>query len=381
MGPLHGFKIIEIAGIGPSQFCGMLLADMGAEILRIERPQVAEDGISIPTKFNLMNRSRQTLAVDLKKPEGVDLLLTLCKSADALFEGFRPGVMERMGLGPEECLQQNEALVYGRMTGWGQEGPLATTAGHDGDYIALVGALAAIGEKDRPPSVPLNLVGDFGGGGAFLAIGILAALLAAGRSGEGQVVDAAMTDGAASLMTMFYGLRAGGLWSEARGNNFLDGGAPFYRSYATSDKQSVMVCALEGRFYREFLRILSIEDIDPVAQHDRGTWPTLTHRLESTFATKTRDEWCDLFAGSDACFAPILSMSDAITHPHNQARNTFVEVDGIMQPAPAPRFSRSESKIKHAPTKPIKPTTAILKAWGVPESDVEKWLKPGTVNS
>jgi len=381
MGPLHGFKIIEIAGIGPSQFCGMLLADMGAEILRIERPQVAEDGISIPTKFNLMNRSRQTLAVDLKKPEGVDLLLTLCKSADALFEGFRPGVMERMGLGPEECLQQNEALVYGRMTGWGQEGPLATTAGHDGDYIALVGALAAIGEKDRPPSVPLNLVGDFGGGGAFLAIGILAALLAAGRSGEGQVVDAAMTDGAASLMTMFYGLRAGGLWSEARGNNFLDGGAPFYRSYATSDKQSVMVCALEGRFYREFLRILSIEDIDPVAQHDRSTWPTLTHRLESTFATKTRDEWCDLFAGSDACFAPILSMSDAITHPHNQARNTFVEVDGITQPAPAPRFSRSESEIRHPPTNPIKPTAAILKAWNVPDSDIDGWLKSGAVDS
>lgn len=380
MGPLHGFKIIEIAGIGPSQFCGMLLADMGAEILRIDRPQMSGDGITIPTKFNLMNRSRQTLSVDLKKQEGVDLVLTLCKSADAFFEGFRPGVMERMGLGPEECLQQNRALVYGRMTGWGQEGPLAKTAGHDADYIALVGALAAIGNKDQPPAIPLNLIGDFGGGGAFLAIGILAALLETSRSGEGQVVDAAMTDGAASLMTMFYGLRAGGLWSEERGSNFLDGAAPFYRSYQTRDERSVVVCALEGRFYRELLRILSLNDIDPDTQHDRSTWPTLTKRLEKTFATKTRDEWCKLFAETDACFAPILSMSDAITHPHNKARNTFVEIDGITQPAPAPRFSRSESKIKHAPPRPIKPTAAILKAWDVPDSAVEEWLKSGTVD-
>ncbi|MCH7853664.1 MAG: CoA transferase [Proteobacteria bacterium] len=380
MGPLHGFKIIEIAGIGPSQFCGMLLADMGAEILRIDRPQMSGDGITIPTKFNLMNRSRQTLSVDLKKQEGVDLVLTLCQSADAFFEGFRPGVMERMGLGPEECLQQNGALVYGRMTGWGQEGPLAKTAGHDADYIALVGALAAIGNKDQPPAIPLNLIGDFGGGGAFLAIGILAALLETSRSGEGQVVDAAMTDGAASLMTMFYGLRAGGLWSEERGSNFLDGAAPFYRSYQTRDERSVVVCALEGRFYRELLRILSLNDIDPDTQHDRSTWPTLTKRLETTFATKTRDEWCKLFAETDACFAPILSMSDAITHPHNKARNTFVEIDGITQPAPAPRFSRSESKIKHAPPKPIKPTTAVLKAWDVPDSTVEEWLKSGTVD-
>lgn len=374
MGPLHGFKIIEIAGIGPSQFCGMLLADMGAEILRIDRPQVSADGITIPTKFNLMNRSRQMLTVDLKNPEGVDLVLTLCKSADAFFEGFRPGVMERMGLGPDECLQQNKALVYGRMTGWGQEGPLAKTAGHDGDYIALVGALAAIGNKDQPPAIPLNLVGDFGGGGAFLAIGILAALLEASRSGKGQVVDAAMTDGTASLMTMFYGLRAGGLWNEERGSNFLDGAAPFYRSYQTRDNQSVVVCALEGRFYHELLRILSLDDIDRNAQHDRSTWPTLTKRMETTFATKTRDQWCNLFAGTDACFAPILSMSDAITHPHNKARNTFVEVDGITQPAPAPRFSRSESKIQHAPTDPSNPTTEVLKAWNVSDQDIERLI-------
>ena len=289
MGPLHGFKIIEIAGIGPSQFCGMLLADMGAEILRIDRPQMSGDGITIPTKFNLMNRSRQTLSVDLKTQESVDLVLTLCQSADAFFEGFRPGVMERMGLGPEECLQQNGALVYGRMTGWGQEGPLAKTAGHDADYIALVGALAAIGNKDQPPAIPLNLIGDFGGGGAFLAIGILAALLETSRSGEGQVVDAAMTDGAASLMTMFYGLRAGGLWSEERGSNFLDGAAPFYRSYQTRDEQSVVVCALEGRFYRRLLRTLSLNDMHPKAQHDRSPWPTLNKRQPKHVPHQTRD--------------------------------------------------------------------------------------------
>lgn len=381
MGPLHGFKIIEIAGIGPSQFCGMLLADMGAEILRIDRPQMAGDGITIPTKFNLMNRSRRTLAVDLKQAAGVDLVLALCKSADALFEGFRPGVMERMGLGPEECLRQNNALVYGRMTGWGQDGPLAKTAGHDGDYIALVGALAAIGEKDRVPAIPLNLVGDFGGGGTFLAIGILAALLEASRSGEGQVIDAAMTDGTASLMTLFYGLRAAGMWSEERGSNFLDGAAPFYRGYKTRDDQMVVVCALEGRFYQELLRILCLDDVDPKAQHDRSAWPTLTQRLETTFATKTRDEWCNLFAATDACFAPILSMSDAITHPHNKARNTFVEVEGITQPAPAPRFSRSVSKIQHAPPEPSKPTTAILKAWNVPNQDIERLVKSGTTDS
>lgn len=379
MGPLHGFRIVEIAGIGPGQFCGMLLADMGAEILRIDRP-LTGDGIAIPARFNLMNRSRQTLVVDLKKPAGVALVLALCKSADAMFEGFRPGVMERMGLGPEECRQQNKALVYGRMTGWGQEGPLAHTAGHDGDYIALVGALAAIGEKEQTPAIPLNLVGDFGGGGAFLAIGILAALLEASRSGEGQVVDAAMTDGAASLMTLFYGLQAGGLWSEERGSNLLDGGAPFYRSYATLDKQSVMVCALEGRFYRELLRILSLDDVDPNTQHDRNHWPMLRERMEAVFVTRSRDEWCKLFAGTDACFAPILTMSGAINHPHNQARNTFVEVDGISQPAPAPRFSRSESKIRHAPRSPIKPSAALLRAWNLPGSDIEEWLESGIVD-
>jgi alpha-methylacyl-CoA racemase len=374
MGPLHGFKIIEIAGIGPSQFCGMLLADMGAEILRIDRPQKIADDIAIPTRFNLMNRSRQTLAVDLKREEGVDLVLALCKSADALFEGFRPGAMERMGLGPETCQRQNRALVYGRMTGWGQEGPLAKTAGHDGDYIALAGALATIGEKDQPPTMPLNLIGDFGGGGTYLAIGILAALLEASRSGKGQIIDAAMTDGTASLMTLFYGLRAGGLWKEERRSNFLDGAAPFYRSYLTSDDESIVVCALEGRFYRELLQTLSMDDIDPTTQHDRNTWPELTQKFASIFATRTREEWSSVFAGTDACVTPVLSMSDAIDHPHNQARKTFVEVDGITQPAPAPRFSRTKSEIQHAPNFPDKPTAALLKSWNVPPNDIKRLL-------
>ncbi len=378
MGPLQGFKIIEMAGIGPSQFCGMLLADMGAEILRIERPQKKADDFVVPTKFDLMNRSRQTLAVDLKKAEGVGLILTLCKSADALFEGFRPGVMERMGLGPDECTPQNKALVYGRMTGWGQDGPLAKTAGHDGNYIALAGALAAIGEKDQPPTMPLNLVGDFGGGGTYLAIGILAALLEASRSGEGQIVDAAMTDGTASLMTLFYGLRAGGLWSEERGSNLLDGAAPFYRSYQTRDNLSIVVCALEGRFYRELLQLLSLDDVDPTKQHDRRTWPALTQRFASIFVSRTRDEWSKQFAATDACVAPILSMSDAITHPHNQARQTFVEVDGITQPAPAPRFSRTESEIQQAPKPPTKPTATLLKSWNVSAEDIARQVESGT---
>jgi len=380
MGPLQGFRIIEIAGIGPSQFCGMLLADMGAEVLRIERPQKNADDFVVPTKFNLMNRSRRALAVDLKNPAGVDLILTLCKSADALFEGFRPGVMERMGLGPDECRQVNKALVYGRMTGWGQDGPLANTAGHDGDYIALAGALAAIGEKNQPPVLPLNLVGDFGGGGTYLAIGILAALLEASRSGEGQIVDAAMTDGAASLMTLFYGLRAGGLWNEERASNLLDGAAPFYRSYLTSDNQSVVVCALEGRFYRELLKLLSLDDVDPAKQHDRRSWPALSKRLASIFVSRTRDEWSAQFAATDACVAPILSMSDAMAHPHNQARDTFVEVDGIMQPAPAPRFSRTKSKIQQAPEPPTNLTAALLKSWNLPARDIARLVGSGTTN-
>ncbi|MFQ6007293.1 MAG: CaiB/BaiF CoA transferase family protein, partial [Woeseia sp.] len=273
MGPLHGFRIIEIAGIGPGQLCGMLLADMGARLIRIDRLRGADPGVPIPEKFNLMNRSRPTVAVDLKRAAGIDLVLRLCKSADAIFEGFRPGVMERLGLGPEHCMARNRRLVYGRMTGWGQVGPLADSVGHDGNYIALSGALSAIGGRDGQPVLPLNLVGDFGGGGTYLALGILGAMLEAGRSGQGQVVDAAMVDGAASLMTLFYGLRAAGLWHDQRGTNLLDGGAPFYRTYSTSDGKSVVVCAIERRFFRALLELLSIDDIDPNDQYNTSKWP------------------------------------------------------------------------------------------------------------
>ncbi|MFQ5548012.1 MAG: CaiB/BaiF CoA transferase family protein [Woeseia sp.] len=378
MGPLNGFRIIEIAGIGPGQLCGMLLADMGARLVRIDRLPGAEPGVLIPEKFNLMNRSRPTVAVDLKHAAGVDLVLRLCERADAIFEGFRPGVMERLGLGPGDCMARNRRLVYGRMTGWGQSGPLAESVGHDGDYIALSGALSAIGPKDGQPVVPLNLVADFGGGGAYLALGILAAMLEAGRSGEGQVVDAAMVDGAASLMTLFYGLRAAGLWNDQRGSNLLDGGAPFYRSYATRDGKSVVVCAIEPRFFRALLELLAIDDIEPNDQYDTSKWPEHATRFEAVFLGKARDEWCALLEGSEACLAPVLSMGEAPEHRHNRARKTFIEVDGIVQPGPAPRFSRTESAIQSPPGTG---NTETLGEWGVPESEIGKLERAGVIGA
>lgn len=379
MGPLQGFKIIEIAGIGPGQFCGMLLADMGARIIRIDRLSDADLGIPLPAKYNLMNRSRPTIAIDLKHADGVELVLRLCADADALFEGFRPGVMERLGIGPTECLGRNKRLVYGRMTGWGQNGPLADSVGHDGNYIALTGALAAIGAKDGRPVMPLNLVADFGGGGVYLAMGMLAAMLEAGRSGEGQIVDAAMVDGAASLMTMFYGLRAGGMWREDRGSNLLDGGAPFYRTYATKDKKSVVVCAIERRFFRALLEVLSIDEIKPNDQFDTGKWPEHAACFEAVFVTKTRDEWSKMLEGSDACVAPVLSMTEAPNHPHHQARKTFVECDGIVQPGPAPRFSRTRSEIKSPPAEPGVAGNEALSEWGLSKVEIERLQKTGVI--
>lgn len=371
MGPLKGFKIVEIAGIGPTQFCGMLLADMGAQLIRIDRKSAAELGIGIPAKFNLMNRSRPAIGVDLKSQAGVDLVLRLCECADALFEGFRPGVMERLGLGPDDCMDRNERLIYGRMTGWGQTGPLADAVGHDGNYASLAGVIGAIGAKDGPPSIPLNLTADFGGGGTYLAMGILAALLETGRSGKGQVVDAAMVDGAASLMTMFYGLHAGGFWQDRRGSNMVDGAAPFYRAYRTSDEQYVIVCAIEQRFFKALLESLAIDDIDLAGQYDQSKWPAQIERLESVFANKTRDEWCELLEGTDACFAPVLSLSEAPQHRHNKAREVFIDVDGVIQPAPAPRFSRTASEISQAPAGTSADIHAVLTAWGLSASDID----------
>ncbi len=371
MGSLTGFRIVEIAGIGPGQFCGMLLADMGAQLIRIDRKNDTDLGIGMPSKYNLMNRGRPAIGIDLKSRPGVDLVLRLCENADALFEGFRPGVMERLGLGPDDCMDRNERLVYGRMTGWGQTGPWAGAVGHDGNYAALAGVISAIGEKDGPPSIPLNLTADFGGGGAYLAIGILAALLEASRSGKGQVVDAAMVDGAASLMTMYYGMHAAGFWQDQRGSNIFDGAAPFYRAYRTSDKQYVIVCAIERRFFKALIELLAIDDIDLAEQHDQSKWSTQIERLEAVFMSKTRDEWCELLEGTDACFAPVLSLAEAPKHPHNEARKTFVTVDGILQPAPAPRFSRTASAISQAPAGIRPDMRGVLTDWGLSDSDID----------
>jgi alpha-methylacyl-CoA racemase len=376
MSPLHGFRIIEIAGIGPGPFCGMLLADLGANLIRIERPGGPAAGVRIPDQYNVLLRGRPAIEVDLKSSAGVELVLELCNKADALFEGFRPGVMEDLGLGPDECMGVNPKLVYGRITGWGQEGPLAQAAGHDGNYASLVGAIAAIGDKDGPPVVPLNLVGDYGGGAAYLAIGILAALLDAHRSGKGQVVDAAMVDGAASLMSLFYGLNAGGLWHDERGSNMLDGGAPFYRPYETKDGKYIFVAAIEPRFYQQLLENADIADLDPAGQFDRSTWQLQEETFRNAFATKTRREWTERFDGTDACVSPVLSLTEAPEHPHNKARQTFVEIDGVIQPAPAPRFSRTPGQVTESEKERTTGKVDSLREWGLTQSEIDERLGP-----
>jgi alpha-methylacyl-CoA racemase len=381
VGPLKGIKIIEIAGIGPSQLCGMILADMGAEIIRINRLSSRDTGVSIPEQFNLMNRSRPAIAVDLKSQAGIDFVLQLCESADALFEGFRPDVMERLGLGPSECMARNQKLVFGRITGWGQSGPLADSAGHDGNYLGLSGALAAIGDKDGLPVLPLNLVADFGGGALYLATGMLAAMLEAAKSGQGQVVDAAMIDGVASMSTLFQGLLAAGMWQEKRGSNLLDGSAPFYRTYATKDGKAVVVGAIERQFFKTLLEVLEIESIDPADQFDIRTWPEHIKILERRFLSESRDYWCDLLEGTDACFAPVLDMSEAYEHPHNKSRNTFVKIDGITQSAPAPRFSRTESEIGRSAGAAAPKNHDVLKSWGLSSSDVTKLEQAGALGT
>lgn len=374
MGPLHGFRIVEIAGLGPTQFCGMLLADMGAQIIRLDRPAAADPGVHVPERFNLMNRGRPTIEVDLKSDAGREFVLRLCEKADALFEGFRPGVMERLGLGPDECMARNERLVYGRMTGWGQDGPMAPRAGHDTNYIAMAGALHGIGPADRPPPLPLNLVGDFGGGALYLAMGLLAALLETSRSDRGQVVDAAMVDGTASLLTMFYGLMAGGLWSERRESNLLDGGAPFARCYETRDHGFVAVCALETEFFRTLIEALGIDEIDPADQFDTDKWPAHREILAKAFRRRTRDEWSELLDGIDACAAPVLTLTEAASHEHGRARGTYVDIDGIRQPGAAPRFSRTASEARGAPSEPRDSAQRIMRDWGFDEDEIGQLL-------
>ncbi|MBC5767067.1 CaiB/BaiF CoA transferase family protein [Ramlibacter albus] len=334
-GPLQGIKVVEFAGLGPAPFCAMVLADMGAEVLRIARPGAA------PGRFDVNCRNRATVQVDLRAPGAVAALMPAIAGADALIEGFRPGVMERLGFGPGECLAANPRLVYGRMTGWGQGGPLHTAAGHDINYIAISGALHAIGPAGGQPVPPLNLVGDYGGGAMVLGMGLLAALLEARSSGRGQVVDAAMTDGAALLCTNMYASHAAGRATNERGTNLLDGGAPFYCTYACADGKSIAVGAIEPQFYALLRERCGLADPLFDAQPDRERWPLMKHRLAEVFATRTRDEWCALLEGSDACFAPVLDWDEAPRHPHNRARGTFVDVDGVVQPAPAPRFTRT----------------------------------------
>ncbi|MDP2627263.1 MAG: CaiB/BaiF CoA-transferase family protein [Candidatus Rokubacteria bacterium] len=369
-GPLAGIKVVEIAGIGPGPFCAMMLADMGAEVLRVDRTAEADIGFAGDPRKSLLNRGRRSVAVDLKNAAGIGAVKRLVAGADALIEGFRPGVMERLGLGPDECLAANPRLVYGRMTGWGQDGPIARAAGHDINYIALSGVLHAIGRHGGPPVPPLNLVGDFGGGGMYLAFGVVCALLEAGRSGRGQVVDASMVDGSASLSTAIFGLRAMGIWSEERGDNLLDSGAPWYDVYETKDDKYVAIGSLERRFYGELMRLTGLGSDNPPTQWDRTQWPELRARLTAVFKAKTRDEWCAIMEGSDVCFAPVLSYAEAPQHPHNRARATFVEVDGIEQPAPAPRFSRTPPAIQRPPARPGEHTDEALADWGFSATDI-----------
>ena len=379
MGPLAGFKIIEMAGIGPAPMCAMLLADLGATVLRIDRQQPSGLGLPGDARFNILNRSRHAIAVDLKHPEGVALVLRLVAAADALIEGFRPGVMERLGLGPEPCLARNPKLVYGRMTGWGQTGPLAQAAGHDLNYIALAGVLHSIGRAGQAPTPPLNLVGDFGGGALYLALGLACGLLEAQRSGKGQVVDAAMVDGAASLMTMFYALHAAGSFTAARGANALDSGAFFYDVYECADGKYVSVAAIEDKFLDEFLRRMEIDPAEMPPKTDRTRWPEAKAKLEARFKRKSRDEWCRLLEGSDACFAPVLSLAEAPSHPHNLARQSFVELDGIVQPAPAPRFSRTPAGRPTPPEAPGERGSASLTRWGLSPAEIAALKRGGAL--
>jgi len=380
MGPLQQVRVVELAGIGPGPMCAMLLSDMGAEVIRITRLSPSGLGVPMPPRFDLLNRGRIQVPVDLGRPEGVDLVLSLVEKADALIEGFRPGVTERMGLGPDECLRRNPRIVYGRMTGWGQEGPLAQAAGHDSNYIALSGALHCFGREGQIPVPPLNLVGDFGGGALYLAFGIVCGILNARLSGQGQVVDAAMVDGSASLMTMFYGLRAMGIWSQTRGENLLDTGAHFYEVYETSDGKFVAVGALEPKFYNERLQRLGLSAQELPNQFDRNHWPEMKERLKAIFKSKTREQWCQILEGTDACFSPVLSMEEAPLHPHNAARGVFLELDGILQPAPAPRFSRTPPEVQRPPTPPSPELTRkALLGWGVEEDRIESLRRSGVL--
>ena len=375
MGPLKGLKIIEMAGIGPGPFCGMVLADLGAKIIRVDRASAIGTG----SKQDAANRGKKSIAVDLKSEEGVEVVLKLVETADAIFEGFRPGVMERLGLGPDVCSKRNERIVFGRMTGWGQEGPLANAAGHDINYISLTGALAAIGRPGSPPVPPLNLIGDFGGGGMLLALGLVAALLESKESKKGQVVDAAMTDGSALLMTMIYTMQSSGVWKTSMGSNLLDGGSHFYDTYECKDGKFISIGSIEPQFYALLCQIADLDEEVFGKQMSRDSWPEQKEVITKIFLNKTRDEWCDLMEGTDVCFAPVLDMSEAPKHPHNIERKTFIDLEGVTQPAPAPRFSRTEPEVVSSPSIVGEHTNEVLSSIGLSDEDISSLKTSGAV--
>ena len=375
MGPLKGLKIIEMAGIGPGPFCGMVLADLGAEVIRVDRVSALGGG----SKQESSNRGKKSIAVDLKSKQGVEIVLKLVKSADAIFEGFRPGVMERLGLGPEICLETNEKIVYGRMTGWGQDGPLAKAAGHDINYISLSGALAAIGRPGSPPVPPLNLIGDFGGGGMLLALGLVAALFESKGSKKGQIVDAAMIDGSALLMTMIYTMQATGFWKNSLGSNLLDGGAHFYDTYECKDGMYISIGSIEPQFYKQLCDIAELDESIFGNQMSRDSWPEKKVAIKKIFLEKTRKEWCDLMEGTDICFAPVLNMTEAPKHPHNVERKTFIDLEGVTQPAPAPRFSRTKAEVISSPALVGEHSEEILKDLGLSQEEIASLRSSGGI--
>ena len=369
MGPLSGKRVVEIAGIGPGPFCAMLLADLGAEVVRVDRASAVPDAMPDSPNLDLLNRGRRSVGVNLKTPEGIETVLKLVQNSDALIEGFRPGVAERLGIGPKECLARNPKLIYGRMTGWGQEGTYSSMAGHDINYIALSGVLGMIGREGEKPIPPVNLVGDFGGGGMLLALGICAALVEVARSGEGQVIDAAMTDGSALLSTMMHSFKAMGIWGD-RGTNLLDTGAPFYDVFECADGEYISIGSIEPQFYSELLRITGIDQSENPKQMDRTKWAEMNLKISDVIKEKTRLEWEELMEGTDVCFAPVLSMDEAYEHPHNKERNTFIEVAGVMQPAPAPRFSRTPGAVSSPPPHPGQHTEEVLASLGLTTDEI-----------
>ena len=382
-GPLHGITVIELAGIGPGPFAGMMLADMGADVIRVDRIPTPGGGSALEALMrndSVVDRGRRSIALNMKDPRAVEAVLQLAARADILIEGFRPGVTEKLGVGPKDCMARNSKLVYGRMTGWGQTGPLAQAAGHDLNYIALSGAVHAMGPADRPPAVPLNLVGDYGGGGMLLALGVVAALYEAQRSGRGQVVDAAITDGAAVLMAAQYGLKAKGFWQDQRESNFLDGSAHFYGNYACADGRYLSIGPIEPQFYRLLLEKCGVTDPHFAKQWERAEWPALKGKLAALFRRKSRDEWCEVLEGSDACVAPVLSMAEAPAHPHNRARGIFVEQDGTVQPAPAPRFDRTPSELPAAAPAIGRDSLDILRSLGRSDGEIDALVAAGVVH-